>query len=740
MQVSPLLHDYTTEYMKMGWSVIPIFHVNGECACGNASCDSPGKHPPLYWSKYQLEKATPKALAGWSKRWPVSNVGIVTGAISGLFVVDVDGDEGEVNLRNHGSLPQTPTVKTSKGHHYYFKHPGYDISNRGKFLPKVDTRGDGGYVVLPPSNHLSGITYEWVEGLEPWTVPLADAPRWLLELIQEGKRSRRKAKKHADIAGQVEEGKRNDTLTRLAGSMRRQGFPESSIVLALGDVNEKYCDPPLAEDEVETIAHSVAQYEPAEIIGEVENLYLTMGVSDEGNAQVVARLYGDRLAYTPYHGGPGSGIMSGWMSYSGTHWIRQEGGKDTNRAFTETLIERKKAAQQTEYETLAKFCVPNTSRIRAGITQLAPLVTVGVNQFNSDKDLLNVLNGTVDLRTGELYNHDPNDHFMYVVPTQYNPDAVSHQWEEFLQETVGDYENIREYLQMAVGYSLTGHQNEECFFFLSGPKRSGKGTFTQTLLNVLGSPLGTGVDFASFSDKREIDSNNFDLAGLVQTRLLVCGEVSKYHKLGAKRLKLITGQDSIRCSHKYMEPFEYWPQFKAWFLSNWDINADPDDSALWGRAKVVRFPHSFYGKEDKTLKAKLMTKENREGILAWAIEGARKWYESPTGLITPYEVEQATEASRDELDLVGQFMAEVYEETELEAHFVSNKELYESYKSWCFQHGVDMRERLTQRLLTESFKIKGFNTGVVRRVGRGTARGITGLKRIVEVENVLSRR
>jgi len=166
--------DAARFYIETGWSVIPI--------------EPQGKRPPktrgggrFRWGRYQKERADEKTAAAWVKRWPGCNVGIATGAVSGLVVLDIDGPEGEAEIKRRGGLPETPTVTTGKGRHIYFRHPGGTIRNFARRLPGLDLRGDGGYVVAPPSVHESGRRYEWE--IKPSQVDLADLPDWLAALI-----------------------------------------------------------------------------------------------------------------------------------------------------------------------------------------------------------------------------------------------------------------------------------------------------------------------------------------------------------------------------------------------------------------------------------------------------------------------------------------------------------------------------------------------------------------------------
>jgi hypothetical protein len=201
------------------------------------------------------------------RRWyprtsPAAGVAIVTGRASGVIVLDVDGRAGAESLheleREHGELPDTVRVVTGGGGaHYYFKDPGGVRNSAGKLGPGLDVRGDGGYVVCPPSPHPSGRRYEW--DVPPDEAELAEPPAWLLEDAE-----RRRNGRAPKVGPEIPEGQRDSTLASLAGTMRRRGMDESAIAAALKVENANRCRPPLAEAEVERIAASIARYEPAE--------------------------------------------------------------------------------------------------------------------------------------------------------------------------------------------------------------------------------------------------------------------------------------------------------------------------------------------------------------------------------------------------------------------------------------------------------------------------------------------
>jgi Bifunctional DNA primase/polymerase, N-terminal/AAA domain/Primase C terminal 1 (PriCT-1) len=245
-------------YAARGWPVFPLHTptTGGSCDCRKDGCDSIGKHPR---TMNGLTSATtdPEAIRRWWKMWPSANVGILTGAGSGLVVIDVDGRNGGRETLATLTLPETLTVETGDGLHMYFKHPGGAVPSNSDILPGIDRKADGGYVVAPPSLHASGRLYrfaaEW-----PADRPLAPLPAFALN-------GKRPPSVTAGAPGaRIPQGKRNETLASLAGTMRKRGMTEDAIEAALLAENAARCDPSLPDAEVARIAASVARYEPAE--------------------------------------------------------------------------------------------------------------------------------------------------------------------------------------------------------------------------------------------------------------------------------------------------------------------------------------------------------------------------------------------------------------------------------------------------------------------------------------------
>lgn len=265
------------DYASRGWPVVPIFEIvkNGTvCSCGRkpgADC-SPGKHPR---TAHGLSDAStdPDMIKAWMKQWPKSNWAILTGAGSGIVVIDVDPKHGgldSIKALTDSDVPNdawgTDVIQKtgSGGYHLLFKHPGKPIRNKVGLRPGLDVRGDGGYIIVAPSGHISGGVYGWLNSNGHAPPPITD---WANKLLAERKSA-------APIADVIPDHQRNHTLTSFAGSMRQRGADEEMILNALLLLNQKRCRPPLDEAEVRGIAKSIAtNYAPgAEAVGPIGRL------------------------------------------------------------------------------------------------------------------------------------------------------------------------------------------------------------------------------------------------------------------------------------------------------------------------------------------------------------------------------------------------------------------------------------------------------------------------------------
>lgn len=246
------------------WSLFPVHSLqNGRCSC-KKDCSSPGKHPiPANGVKSATNDSY--TIKKWFNANPNANIGIATGSINGFFVLDVDprhnGNKSLLGLEKEGrKLPNTVKAITgSNGSHYLFKHHE-GIGNRTNLLPGIDIRGDGGYIIVPPSNHISGRCYEWAGSNKPYVTEIAEAPDWLIDMLVKPKEQQSKAKPKTywlDIMKGVGEGNRNNAAASLAGYLFKRYVEPGLVVEIMALWNERN-QPPLRIDELDKIIQSIA--------------------------------------------------------------------------------------------------------------------------------------------------------------------------------------------------------------------------------------------------------------------------------------------------------------------------------------------------------------------------------------------------------------------------------------------------------------------------------------------------
>lgn len=264
--------DAALSYARGGFAVLPLHSALGDsCSCGRVSCSSVGKHPRT--PRGVKDATTNQAkITGWYEKWPDANLGIATGQISGVVVLDIDvgiGKDGPLSLEHlkaeYGELPETVRSETGGGgFHLFFRWTGQNIGSRTSLRPGIDFRGDGGYVVVPPSVHVSGQSYVWEASSSLDRSKLADVPKWLLNIVRGPSQNGSRPTTRSDLPerGAIPNGTRNTTLASMGGAMRAVGFEYPAIRKALLGHNAAHCDSPLDDREVAKIATSVARYPP----------------------------------------------------------------------------------------------------------------------------------------------------------------------------------------------------------------------------------------------------------------------------------------------------------------------------------------------------------------------------------------------------------------------------------------------------------------------------------------------
>lgn len=649
---NPLLRA-ALRYAKRGWAVFPL---NGK--------------KPYERGGFHLASTDRKQIKQWWKRWPNANIGIACDSQRGPIVIDIDGPSGYV-LRESLNLPPTREARSRKGRSHLYYEPLLD----GVSIPRLirpfkdkkgnkielDVLGDGGYVIAPPSIHPdTGRPYKWTNGIRPVRMP-----NEILQLLQQSKKSKKNAAPLPEVIGS---GERNSLLTSLAGSMRRRNAGFDAILAALREENATRVVPPLDDKELAEIAEHVTKYPPA---GHGENL------TDLGNARRFVMQHQDMVRAVGIGKRP-------WRIWEGTHWAPDDTGeieryaKSTVRSL---YLEASHAGDDdVRNKILSHASKSEDARRVRSLLELArtePEISLAPDAFDADPWLLNVENGTVDLRSGELRPHRREDLITRLAPIEYDPEARAPRWERFVVEVMNGDEELARFLQRAVGYSMTGDTREECLFFLWGQGANGKSIYLEILRGALGTYAQT-ADFSSFLSRSSEGPRN-DLARMRGTRFVTASETEGDRGFDAGVIKKLTGNDTVVARKLYEESFEFRPQHKLWLAANHKPVVKEAGYAFWRRMRLIPFTVTFKGskREDKE-KLERTLKSEYAGILNWAIAGCLEWRQH--GLQEPRAIQQATTSYQDENDALGEFLSQtcVFDRKS----WASTADLYKVFGEW----------------------------------------------------------
>jgi putative DNA primase/helicase len=395
-----------------------------------------------------------------------------------------------------------------------------------------------------------------------------------------------------------------------------------------------------------------------------------------------------------------------WFVWDRKRWLLDETGEVSRRA--KVTVERllADAYALTDSGHRAKrirlaINAQSANRI-AGLIELAksePGIPIIQDQLDADPWLLNVENGTLDLRTGVLREHRSKDLITKLAPVTYDAKATCPRWESFLDKIMaGDHDRIR-YVQKARGYALTGDTREQCFFILHGTGANGKSTLTGVVAKVAGGySQHTPTD--TLLVKRS-DTIPNDVARLHGARLVTAAEAECNRVLAEALVKQLTGGDKIAVRFLHGEFFEFNPSFKLFLAVNHKPVIKGTDNAIWRRVRLIPFDVTIpQDEQDRTLPEKL--EAERTGILRWLVEGCLAWQKER--LEPPAAVVAATADYRDEMDTVGAFLDQCCVPDA--AAQTPAKELYDACRQWCAEHGETppSKAELGSRLAEKGFK------------------------------------
>ncbi|PHG60669.1 phage/plasmid primase, P4 family [Bacillus toyonensis] len=448
-----------------------------------------------------------------------------------------------------------------------------------------------------------------------------------------------------------------------------------------------------------------------EIIDEAPKFHLT----ELGNAERIAYYHGENVRYCN---------ELEWLIWNGKHW--QEDSKRQIEAITaKTLraIYGEAKATEDKYQSKmlhdwAKKCERRTIRINS-ILDVRPMVSVKKKELDSHSFLFNCDNGAIDLKTGELLPHDRDLLLTKLSPIKYDKNAECPNWKAFMESIFKtpagepDHELIN-YLQKAIGYSLTGVTKEQVMFFLFGNGRNGKSTFINIIQDLLGN-YGRQTNSDTFLKKRNDSGINNDVARLDGARFVSAVESEEGQQLSEALVKQITGGEKMSARFLRQEYFEFIPEFKVFFTTNHKPIVKGSDEGIWRRIMLIPFTVTIpKDKIDYNLPDKLA--KEMPGVLRWAVEGCMKW--QAEGLRAPEAVKAATNEYREDMDILAPFIDENCTVNSLVR--IEAKSLYENYTKWCYQNNeLELKNRAFYRQL----EVRGFK----KEKGTGNKNFILGI-------------
>lgn len=674
-------------------------------------------------------------------------------------------------------LPPTFTVATHKGRHYYYDLDGRTIASAvrpwGKEI-EMDVRGDGGYVVGPGSIHPDS-TPEKPLRYSVWAnLPIAKLPKAIAErLIKPESAPTYEPKTITDPARYVAKaieaacreiemcptGGRNQLLNRKAYLIGRY---VGSGLLRLEDARKWLIDAGMRTglEEIEVIRavdhglrdgqgapkylQAPSHYQPSPLKPRQVTTQIVVDLcqcEEMGDATLFCQLMQGQKLYDHY--------AKSWLTYLDGRWQRDETEQTTKECYDHLRDTYSRAALELDRQAQALRIKPAAESDETTVRELKTLekqrdalrdrckklgssgrlanvlgLAKGMlpalsTDFDADPFLLNLRNGTYNLRAMQFETHSPKAMMTKMSPIHYNPDADCPRWELFVFEICKDDWDLVMYLKKICGLFLTGRSDYQYLFFFYGKGNNGKGTFFQTLHMILNDFLiMLPIDILLARTKNS--SDEYHLARLKGARLVMASEIPANRRLNESLVKDLTGNDFVSARNPHEKPFQYKPTHKLCIVGNHKPNITGLDRGIWRRIRLFPFLHTFPEGKRQMEDVLAEFREEASGILNWMLEGYHMLQEE--GLEMPDAVKNATDEYRQESDSIGVFLEECTEPVP-SAFYVTTKVLWQAYNQWCEENG-ERSSVANNRQFATTLREKGLEV----RNGTGHKLCVFGLK------------
>lgn len=394
-----------------------------------------------------------------------------------------------------------------------------------------------------------------------------------------------------------------------------------------------------------------------------------------------------------------------WLLWDGKRWKPDETGEveEWGRQVIKKIPEEAAAVSDDDVRSrilkfAAKCCHRNYLENMLRMAQTMPGIPVTPAQLDKDTWVINCDNGTLDLKTGTLKPHNPQDMITKVTPLEYRKSVFCPTFMKFLNRIFNGNKDLISFVQRAAGYSLTGSTVEQVLFLCHGSGANGKSTLINAICECLGD-YGTSTPMTTFVDRQAGAATN-DIARMRGLRIITALETNKGGYLDEGTVKQLTGGDPISARFLHKEFFEFMPTFKFWLGFNHKPVIKGTDYGIWRRIKLIPFEETISEDEkDKQLPEKL--KSEMPGILSWMVEGCLEWQRE--GLKSPLEIESATSEYRDEMDVFGDFLKTW---CVIDPNVKSrNDEFYKYYELYCKESNI---RAMSGKRIVAAMKERGF--------------------------------